>query len=68
MKEMTLKVKGITSSSDKDIISKNLASVWGVRSTEVNAPLGEVIVSYNENAASRVDIEQAIKDGGFTLI
>ncbi|MFG6148082.1 heavy-metal-associated domain-containing protein [Halobacillus sp. B23F22_1] len=68
MKEMTLKVKEITGPSDKDIITDNLAAVWGVRSTKVNAPLGEVTISYNEEAASRVDIEQAVKNAGFTLI
>ncbi|WP_101843118.1 hypothetical protein [Halobacillus sp. Marseille-P3879] len=66
MKELVIKIDGVKSSSE-ELLSKHVAAVWGVRETKVNSKLGEVAVLYNEEAASPIDIEQAVIDSGYTI-
>ncbi|MCP3028193.1 hypothetical protein [Halobacillus sp. A5] len=66
MKEFVVKVKEVNNGQE-DSLKKHVAAVWGVRETKINSTLGELAVIYNEEAASPVDIKQAVMDSGFII-
>jgi copper chaperone len=65
MKSEMFQVKGLNSSADADKILEALHHVWGVRRAEVNENTGNARISYDENAASLHDFEQAITEAGY---
>ncbi|GAA0326065.1 hypothetical protein GCM10008967_15800 [Bacillus carboniphilus] len=50
---------------DEGKISEALHDVWGVRNVKINVQTGEVMISYDENAGSLEDFQQAIVDVGY---
>ncbi|MBX9974829.1 heavy-metal-associated domain-containing protein [Cytobacillus firmus] len=54
--------------ADEEKLSKALNDVWGVRKIKLNSMSGEAIISFNEDAASFMDFEQAIKDCGYNIL
>ncbi|MDF1507056.1 heavy metal-associated domain-containing protein [Robertmurraya sp. DFI.2.37] len=60
-----LNLQGVSSQADADKVLQALNEVWGVREAEVRFRSQEVIISFDENAASLHDFEQAIIDSGF---
>lgn len=54
--------------ADKVKLSKALNDVWGVRKIKLNSMSGEAVISFNEDAASFMDFEQAIKDCGYNIL
>ncbi|WP_408007625.1 heavy-metal-associated domain-containing protein [Pseudalkalibacillus sp. A8] len=67
MKTKSIAFKQMNTKTDADTISKVLHDVWGVRQVEVNLDTQEATVSYNENAASFEDFQQAVVDAGFEI-
>lgn len=63
-----LVVKNLDSEADKKRVDEVLHDVWGVRQVAIDLKTKEVLVSYNENAASFIDFQQAIIDSGFDII
>lgn len=55
------------SPEDAERVSKVLHDVWGIRKVEVQLDKGEATISYNEDAASFQDFQQAIVDSGFEV-
>ncbi|WP_368296693.1 heavy-metal-associated domain-containing protein [Cytobacillus firmus] len=54
--------------TDEEKLSKALYDVWGVRKIKLNSMSGEAVISFDEDAASFMDFEQAIKDGGYNIL
>jgi copper chaperone CopZ len=54
--------------TDEEKLSKALYDVWGVRKIKVNSMSGEAVISFDEDAASFMDFEQAIKDCGYNIL
>ncbi|MBG9542261.1 heavy-metal-associated domain-containing protein [Cytobacillus firmus] len=54
--------------SDEETLSKALNDVWGVRKIKLNSMSGEAVISFDEDAASFMDFEQAIKDCGYNIL
>lgn len=54
--------------ADEVKLSKALNDVWGVRKIKLNSMSGEAVISFNEDAASFMDFEQAIKDCGYNIL
>ncbi|WP_185819687.1 cation transporter [Salibacterium salarium] len=52
---------------DEDRINEVLYDVWGVRNVTIHPHKGEAVVSFDEDAASLIDFEQAIRDSGFVM-
>ncbi|MCP8969578.1 heavy-metal-associated domain-containing protein [Ectobacillus ponti] len=57
----------MNSERDADKVRQVLHEVWGIRRTEVNVRTKEAYFSYDEQAASCQDFEQALADVGFTV-
>ncbi|SDH60992.1 Copper chaperone CopZ [Alteribacillus persepolensis] len=55
------------SHSDKERIEEVLLDVWGIRKVDINPYKQEAVVSYDEDAASFIDFEQALKDSGYHI-
>ncbi|HYK71961.1 MAG TPA: heavy-metal-associated domain-containing protein [Pseudoneobacillus sp.] len=68
MKTGTIKLEGIQNQQDADKVLHALNEVWGVRQAEVSHVTGEAIFSYDEQAASEQDFEQAILDSGYEVV
>lgn len=60
-------IQGIENQLDKAKVEKALHDVWGVQSVEMGLRNGEVVISYDENAAAWIDVKQAILDSGFGI-
>jgi hypothetical protein len=45
-----------------------LNDVWGVRKVKLNPKNGEPVISFDEDTASFMDFEQAVKDCGYNLL
>ncbi|MCS0673783.1 heavy-metal-associated domain-containing protein [Cytobacillus firmus] len=54
--------------ADEEKLSKALNDVWGVRKIKLNSMSGEAVISFDEDAASFMDFEQAIKDCGCNIL
>ncbi|EWG11104.1 heavy-metal-associated domain-containing protein [Cytobacillus firmus] len=54
--------------TDEEKLSKALYDIWGVRKIKVNSMSGEAVISFDEDAASFMDFEQAIKDCGYNIL
>ncbi|KIL79367.1 heavy-metal-associated domain-containing protein [Bacillus badius] len=67
MQRGVIKIKSQLTEQEAEKVSKALESVWGVRRAEVNAASSEASFSYNEEAASYMDFQQAITDLGFEV-
>ncbi|UOE53193.1 hypothetical protein LIT38_13530 [Bacillus sp. CMF12] len=54
--------------ADEEKLSQALNDVWGVRKVKLNSMSGEAVISFDEDAASFLDFEQAIKDCGYNIL
>lgn len=54
--------------TDEEKLSKALNDVWGVRKIKLNSMSGVAVISFDEDAASFMDFEQAIKDCGYNIL
>ncbi|WP_202077737.1 heavy-metal-associated domain-containing protein [Caldalkalibacillus salinus] len=63
----TLLLEDMNTPEDAELISGVLHDVWGIRKVEIHLDQKEATISYNENAASVQDFEQAIADCGFQI-
>ncbi|KAF0817399.1 hypothetical protein KIS4809_3881 [Bacillus sp. ZZV12-4809] len=54
--------------ADEEKLSKALYDVWGVRKIKINSMSGEAVIAFDEDAASFMDFEQAIKDCGYNIL
>jgi copper chaperone len=61
----TISLKKMNSADDAERISKILHDVWGIRKVEIQLDKREATISFDENAASIHDFEQAITDSGY---
>ncbi|MEK3907758.1 heavy-metal-associated domain-containing protein [Oceanobacillus sp. FSL K6-2867] len=52
---------------DERKVSDALHDVWGVRNIKINTQTNEAIISYDEDAGSLMDFEQAVKDLGYEV-
>ncbi|MBT2711206.1 cation transporter [Pseudomonas sp. ISL-84] len=53
---------------DEERLNQALNDVWGVRKVKLNPMSGEAVISFDEEAASFMDFEQAIKDCGYNIL
>ncbi|CAM3750383.1 heavy metal-associated domain-containing protein [Cytobacillus oceanisediminis] len=53
---------------DEERLNQALNDVWGVRKVKLNPKNGEAVISFDEDAASFMDFEQAIKDCGYNIL
>ncbi|UFJ41721.1 heavy-metal-associated domain-containing protein [Brevibacillus humidisoli] len=60
-------VQGMADQQDADKVSHALREVWGIRKVDVSLDKGEATFTYDENAASFEDFQQAILDCGFEI-
>ncbi|MBB6444471.1 heavy-metal-associated domain-containing protein [Bacillus benzoevorans] len=60
----TMAIANLNKTNEEQIIQA-LHDVWGVRNIKLNHEKGEAMVTFDENAASFIDFEQAVKDCGF---
>ncbi|MFC0271085.1 heavy-metal-associated domain-containing protein [Metabacillus herbersteinensis] len=60
----TLLLKKMNTEEDAKRISEILHDVWGIRNVEIQLDTGKATVSYDEDAASIQDFQQAITDSG----
>ncbi|KZO00351.1 heavy-metal-associated domain-containing protein [Pseudobacillus badius] len=67
MQKGVIKIKNQLTEQEAEKVSQALESVWGVRRTEVHAASREASFTYNEEAASYTDFQQAITDLGFEV-
>ncbi|MBP1934745.1 heavy-metal-associated domain-containing protein [Ammoniphilus resinae] len=67
MKTKTIRIKGIKDQKEAQQVVSGMKEVWGVREADINLATGEVTVSFDDQAASVQDIEQAILDYGLEL-
>ena len=52
---------------DEGKVGDALHDVWGVRNIKINTQTNEAIISYDEDAGSLMDFEQAVKDLGYEV-
>jgi copper chaperone CopZ len=63
----TLYLKDMNNSEDAERVSEILHDVWGIRQVEIHLDRAVATISYDEDAASIQDFEQAVVDGGFEV-
>jgi copper chaperone len=61
----TISLKKLNTDEDAKRISQILHDVWGIRKVEVQLDKSEATISFDENAASIQDFQQAITDSGY---
>lgn len=66
--KLTLKVSGITDSSDADRLEKRLQGFEGIKSASVNYGTSQVLVEYNSALISLSDIRQFVAKSGYQII
>lgn len=66
--KLTLKVSGITDSSDADRLEKRLKDTEGVVYASVNYGNGQIVVEYNQALISLSDIRQTINKKGYQIL
>lgn len=67
MQTNRISVQGMKDESDAKKVNETLHHVWGIQQAEVSLMKGEALISYDENAASLVDFQQAIRDLGYEV-
>ncbi|HZG85354.1 heavy-metal-associated domain-containing protein [Paenibacillus sp.] len=65
MKIATVYVKGIQGDQDAKAVKDALTDVWGVVQVDVDPRNGTACVRFDEEAASEIDIVQAVVDQGY---
>jgi len=66
--KLTIKVSGITDSSDADNLEKKIQELEGVKYVSVNYGNSQVIVEYNQALISLSDIRQVISKSGYQIL
>jgi len=66
--KLTVKVGGITDSSDADRLEKRLRELEGVKYASVNYGNGQVLVEYNQALLSLSDIRQVLNKTGYQIL
>ncbi|MGI0082009.1 MAG: heavy metal translocating P-type ATPase [Nitrosopumilaceae archaeon] len=66
--KLTVKVNGITDSSDADGLEKRLSELEGVRYASANYGNGQVLVEYNQALLSLSDIRQVLNKSGYQIL
>lgn len=67
MQKGVIKLKNKLTQQEAEKASQALESVWGVRRAEINPASGEVNFSYNGEASSYTDFQQALLDNEFEI-
>ncbi|MGQ0606123.1 MAG: heavy metal translocating P-type ATPase [Candidatus Nitrosotenuis sp.] len=65
---LTLKVSGITDSSDAQNLEKKLRAIEGIRDTSVNYGNSQVLIQYNSALISLSDLRGIIAKSGYAVI
>lgn len=63
-----IQVQGMVGKEDVKRVLDALHDVWGIREANVNLSEGVAYISYNEEAASFHDFQQAVLDQGFEIV
>jgi len=66
--KLTLKIGGITDSSDADNLERRIKTLNGVREASVNYGNSQVLVEYNSALLSLSDIRQFINKSGYQIL
>jgi len=66
--KLTLKLNGITDSSDADNLEKRLREVEGVKYASVNYGNSQAVIEYNQALLSLSDIRQLINKHGYQIL
>lgn len=66
--KLTIKVSGITDSSDADNLEKKIRELEGIKYVSVNYGNSQVIVEYNQTLISLSDIRQFISKSGYQIL
>ena len=66
--KLTLKISGITDSSDADSLEKRLKEIEGVKDASINYGNSQVIVEYNQALLSLSDLRQFITKMGYQIL
>ncbi|MGH9923161.1 MAG: heavy metal translocating P-type ATPase, partial [Nitrososphaerales archaeon] len=66
--KLTLKVGGITDSSDADKLENRLRNLEGVRYASVNYGNGQILVEYNPALLSLSDLRQILNKSGYEIL
>ena len=66
--KLTLKIGGITDSSDADRLENKIMTTEGVKYASVNYGNGQVLVEYNQALLSLVDIRQIVNKSGYQIL
>ncbi|MGH9910712.1 MAG: copper ion binding protein, partial [Nitrososphaerales archaeon] len=66
--KLTVKVGGITDSSDADRLEKRFRDLEGVRYASVNYGNGQILVEYNPALLSLSDIRQILNSSGYEVL
>lgn len=66
--KLTLKVSGITDSSDADNLERRLKEIEGIKYASVNYGNSQVLVEYNQALLSLSDIRQFINKSGYQIL
>jgi copper chaperone CopZ len=65
LKVKTISIHGMNDAEDVKMVKDALYDVWGVTQVEVSLEKESARLTYDEHAASEIDIEQAVIDQGF---
>ncbi|MGH9879719.1 MAG: copper ion binding protein, partial [Nitrososphaerales archaeon] len=66
--KLTVKVGGLTDSSDADRLEKRLRDLEGVRYASVNYGNGQILVEYNSALLSLSDVRQILNRSGYEIL
>ena len=66
--KLTMKIGGMTDSSDADRLEKRLRELEGVRYASANYGNGQVLVEYNQALLSLSDIRQVLNKSGYQIL
>jgi Cu+-exporting ATPase len=66
--KLTIKISGITDSSDANRLEKHLQELEGVKYASVNYGNGQVLVEYNQALLSLSDIRSVINKRGYQIL
>lgn len=66
--KLTLKVSGITDSSDADSLEKKLQGIEGIKYVSVNYGNSQVVIEYNQTLLSLSDIRQVVSKSGYQIL
>jgi Cu+-exporting ATPase len=66
--KLTVKVGGLTDSSDADRLEKRLKELEGVRYASVNYGNGQILVEYNPALLSLSDVRQILNKSGYEIL